>query len=72
MEMNTAKRLLDKIARWHEGKLSTEDALKNLALALMHLANGIEEIQRKQEEILLLIDKTLPRAASGSSKKGRS
>lgn len=47
MDIATVKKLLTDVALSHPGKLDQEQALRNIALALLHLAESIEKIERQ-------------------------
>lgn len=49
MEIATVTKLLTDVALSHPGKLNQEEALRNIALALLHLAKSIEKIERQTD-----------------------
>lgn len=47
MEITTVNKLLTDVTLSHPGKLDQEQALRNIAQALLHLAGSIEKIERQ-------------------------
>ncbi len=57
MEIEKVRKILTEVALDHSG-MSTEEAIKNLALALLHIADSVHGLESESSAILAAVSET--------------